>query len=423
MRGKLPGLRAKRRALVLLPSRPMPARDPDTPGPMGERPAVDRATDKVEAVVRLAGGVAHDFNNLLTVIAGNAETILELGDAQPWRREILEIADAARRAATLTHQLLAFSRQQVLNPRATDVGDLVRTQRPALEHLAGPRVRFEVSTAGEAALAFVDADQLVEALRHLVRNASEAMPDGGDVVLAVRVEDVDADAAAERTPMPTGAYVVLSLRDSGLGMDAGTLARAFEPFFTTKGQKHGTGMGLPAVYGIVKQSGGFIWLDSAPGAGTTCEIYLPAVDVHATSVRQRTPVRGHALREGAILLVEDEDLVRQLARRTLERAGFQVVDAPNAQVALSAVRDGGFVPDLLLTDVIMPGMDGRELASVLEEEYPGVAVILMSGFADPRLPMLTPTGGTRRFYLEKPFSLEDLRQRVREALAAAAVGG
>ncbi|MBL8959512.1 MAG: response regulator [Gemmatimonadetes bacterium] len=378
---------------------------------------IAQVTEKVEAVVRLAGGVAHDFNNLLTVIAGNAEGILERGAEGEFRAEIAEIADAARRAAVLTHQLLAFSRQLVLHPRATDLDRVLDLVWDDLARQAGPSVRLVRHTRTSGGIV-VDAAQLASAIRQVVCNAIEAMPDGGDVHVAVEDADLD-DTATERLhPMPPGAYVLLEVRDTGTGMDDETLRRAMEPFFTTKGQKHGTGMGLPTVYGIVKQSGGFMWLDSSPGGGTTVRLYFPRITEPALLSRSRTPARVHAGDgQGSILLVEDEDLVRQLTRRTLVRAGYHVVEAPNAHAALVEVRERGLTPTLLLTDVVMPGMDGRELATLLERELPGLSVILMSGFVDPRVP-LAGREGSARVFLEKPFTLDRLRSLVREAMRA-----
>ena len=387
-----------------------------TPGP--DTQTIAQVTEKVEAVVRLAGGVAHDFNNLLTVITCNAQAILEASDGGEHRAEVEEIALAARRAAVLTHQLLAFSRQLVLNPRATRLDHVVDLVWDDLTRAAGRSIRLHRSDGDAGGEIVVDAAQVAEAVRHLVFNAIEAMPDGGDIWLSVTDVDVDAHAVRSLRPMPPGPYVRLEVRDTGPGMDATTLQRAMEPFFTTKGQKHGTGMGLPTVFGIVKQSGGFMWLDSQPGEGTTCVVYFPRVADPVLLSRTRTPVRARiAEGEGSILLVEDEELVRQLARRTLVREGYQVVDAPNAHAALIEVRERGFMPSLLLTDVVMPGMDGRELASLLEREMPGLAVILMSGFVDSRVP-LAGVDGTARFFLEKPFTLERLRALVRDAMRA-----
>jgi nitrogen-specific signal transduction histidine kinase/CheY-like chemotaxis protein len=375
-----------------------------------------QATERVEAVVRLTRGIAHDFNNLLTVISGNAEGILEARDAGPHRGEVEEIADAARRAAVLTHQLLAFSRQLVLNPRPTSLDRVLDTVWEGQARAAGPGIRMHREQQGTPGGVFVDALQLAKAIGHLMRNAIEAMPHGGELSVVVADVDVDAALADALRPMPPGPYARLELWDTGVGMDPETLRRAMEPFFTTKGQKHGTGMGLPTVYGIVKQSGGFIWLSSVVGRGTACRLYFPRLAEPSVMPHLRTPVRREPSEgRGPILLVEDEELVRQLTRRTLTRAGYQVVDVRNAHEALVEVRERGLVPSLLLTDVVMPGMDGRELATVMERELPGLPVILMSGFVDPGRPVVSGTGAPR-FFLEKPFALERLRAMVSDAM-------
>jgi CheY-like chemotaxis protein len=378
--------------------------------------AASRDARGVEAVVRLVGGVAHDFNNLLTVIGANAQHLTqELPADSALRREAGEIAEAARRAATLTHQLLAFSRQLVMQPRHGRLTDLVADAWPQLQRLITPGVELRRLPDTSSALAWVDPALLTQALGHLVQNAVEAMPHGGTVAVGVRDVYLDSGFAAEHRPMTPGHYVLLEVSDNGVGMAADVLGRALEPFFTTKGQKHGTGMGLAAVYGIVKQSGGFIWLDSRVSFGTTCRIYLPRAPERESSPRVRTPSpipRPEGL--FTILVVEDEDLVRMLAKRTLERAGYRVVDAPNGHVALDLVREGNVQPDLLLTDIVMPGIDGRDLAATLETECPGMGVILMSGFVDRR--EANVIASTRWPFLPKPFSLDDLRSKVRETL-------
>ena len=379
--------------------------------------ALARATEKIEAVVRLAGGVAHDFNNLLTVIAGNAESILaEMHAGSVHHTELAEIAEAARRASTLTHQLLAFSRQLVLQPQIIDPNEVVTARWESLVNLAGPPRRLSRAISKELGAVSVDPSLFGQALTHLVRNAAEATREEGSIEVALSNVILTDDYVAEHRPMPVGEYVLLRVHDTGVGMDADTLARAFDPFFTTKTQRHGTGMGLPSVYGIVKQSGGYIWLESEPGRGTECLVFLPRVLPRAGVPRARTPVR--VLRQGApptIVVAEDEDLVRELTRRTLERAGYHVVDAPNGHAALELVRSRGLQPDLLVTDIVMPGMDGRELAAAMEIEFPGLAVVLISGFADQREPALS-LGAGRWGFLAKPFGLDELRRVVSEAL-------
>ncbi len=379
--------------------------------------ALARAAERVEAIVRLAGGVAHDFNNLLTVIGANAHHLEQvLGGNSPHAAEAAEISEAARRAATLTHQLLAFSRQLVLQPRPTDLTDVLDARWHSLVEIGGSRVQLRRTVESSLGTVIVDPHLIGQALTHVVRNAVEAMPHGGVVDLVISNADVDSDFAAQHHPMPRDAYVLIEVRDTGRGMDATTLARALEPFFSTKGTKHGRGMGLPAVYGIVKQSGGFIWLDSAENQGTSCRIYLPRAATPSPMQGLRQPARtvSSGGRE-TVLVVEDEELVRLLTRRTLERSGYRVFDAPNADAALALVRDHGVQPDLLVTDIVMPGMDGRALASVLSQQLPGLAVVLMSGYFDQRDGGASIAGEPWAF-LPKPFTLADLRTAVRDAL-------
>lgn len=383
-------------------------------GPGATSEALARATERVETIVRLAGGVAHDFNNLLTVIGANAQHLESaLGPDSPHAAEATEIAAAARRAAVLTHQLLAFSRQLVLQPRPLQLSEVVEGRWRSLVEIAGSRVQLRRTIEASTGTVVVDPQLLGQALTHVVRNAVEAMPDGGVVDISVSDAEVDGVFADRHPPMPRDAYVLLEVRDTGEGMDEPTLARALEPFFSTRGTRHGRGMGLPAVYGIVKQSGGFIWLDSARGVGTAVRIYLPRVSADAVRPPSRTPVPASAGDRATVLVVEDEELVRLLARRTLERSGYRVFDAPNADTALALVRQHGVRPDLLLSDIVMPGMDGRTLAALLSQDLPGVAVVLMSGYFDQRT---TAPGSETWGFLPKPFTLAELRSAVRDTL-------
>ena len=393
-----------------VPLAPAPREDP-------HEADLARAREKVDAVVRLAGGVAHDFNNLLTVIAGNAQALLESLPADlAARTEVSEIAEAARRASTLTHQLLAFSRQLVLHPRLLDVDAVVEARWAALRAEAPAGVSLERVPEPSLGRVLADPGLLDQVITHLVRNALDATRSGGRVLVEARNVVVDDAFAAMHRPMVPGEYVLLEVSDTGIGMDTATLARAFEPFFTTKGQRHGTGMGLPTVYGIVKQSGGYLWVESTPGVGTRCRVYLPRAASPSEPARPRTPIRTDAgPGRGTVLVVEDEDLVRILTRRTLERSGYRVYEAANAAAALDLVQALGLQPDLLLTDIVMPGASGRELASAMERLFPAIAVILMSGFVDQREPLV---GGGHWSFLAKPFSLDELRAKVAEAMGA-----
>lgn len=378
--------------------------------------ALARAAERVEAIVRLAGGVAHDFNNLLTVIGANALHLQQvMGPDSPHAAEAAEISEAARRAATLTHQLLAFSRQLVLQPRPTNLGDVLDARWQSLVAIGGSRVQLRRTVESSLGTVVVDPHLIGQALGHVVRNAVDAMPHGGVVDIVISNAEVDGAFAALHQPMPRDAYVLIEVRDTGRGMDAETLAHAMEPFFSTKGTKHGHGMGLPAVYGIVKQSGGFIWLDSAERQGTTCRIYLPRAGTQEPISGIRSMPRVVASGRETVLVVEDEELVRLLTRRTLERSGYRVYEAPNADTALTLVREHGVQPDLLVSDIVMPGMDGRALAATLTRQIPGLPVVLMSGYFDQRAGR-SSFAGESWVFLPKPFTLAELRSCVRDAL-------
>ncbi|MEP7381268.1 MAG: PAS domain S-box protein [Gemmatimonadota bacterium] len=370
-------------------------------------------SQRIEAVGRLAGGVAHDFNNLLTVISGNAQALLAARQLpEALREEMDEIAQAADRAATLTRQLLAFSRQQVLQPRVLDLNEVLRGIWTLVQHLVGESVVLELRAAESLGAVTADPVQVEQVLINLAVNARDAMPDGGRLVIETAVVTADARFARQHEPMPAGEYIRLQVRDSGSGMDETTRARVFDPFFTTKALGHGTGMGLPTVYGIVKQSGGYIWIESALGTGTTITIYLPQ-SAPAERVTP-PPLSARELRRGSetILVAEDEELVRAMARRTLERAGYRVLEASNGVEALAAAATLGEELDLLLTDIVMPEMGGRELAATLRRERPSLRILFMSGYTQERESHLSAGEGISHF-LHKPFTLHELRERVR----------
>ncbi len=370
-------------------------------------------SQRIEAVGRLAGGVAHDFNNLLTVIRGNAQLILATGGLPTEQQEELdEISQAADRAATLTRQLLAFSRQQVLQPRVLDLNEVVAAVWKLLERLVGEAVTLECNAGDSLGAVTADPVQVEQVLLNLVVNARDAMPNGGRLVIETSNLAADEAFARAHPPMPAGEYVRLSVADNGLGMDAITLSRAFEPFFTTKELGHGTGMGLSTVYGVVKQSGGFIWVDSVLGKGSTFAIYLPRTTTTPRAGGGRTTPAEVRRGSETILVVEDEQLVRAMARRTLERAGYRVYEAANGEEALTIARELGARLDLLLTDIVMPVMGGRELAATLQRERPELCILFMSGYTHEREAHLSAGGGISHF-LHKPFTLDELRGRVR----------
>jgi two-component system, cell cycle sensor histidine kinase and response regulator CckA len=373
-----------------------------------------RQSQKMEAIGRLAGGVAHDFNNLLTVIRGHGELMLrKLGGDHPQRRNLQEIGLAAERASALTHQLLAFSRKQVLQPRTLDLGEVVDRMSTLLQRLIGEDV--ELVTRRREALGSVRADpaQMEQVILNLAVNGRDAMPRGG--VLDVELANVDVDEACAHghAGMVPGAYVVLSVTDTGHGMDADTKARIFEPFFTTKEAGKGTGLGLATVYGIVKQSGGFIWVYSEPGRGTTFKMYLPRVDQPPEPLSTRpgpAAVRGTE----TVLLVEDEDALRSLLRELLESFGYSVLEAGLGADALRVAREHPGAIHVLLSDLVMPQMTGRELAERLTRLRPETKVLFMSGYAAGAAPRHEIPGGAA--YIEKPFTADAVAGAIRALL-------
>jgi len=377
-----------------------------------------RQAQKMEAVGRLAGGIAHDFNNILTAITGHADLLLEdLGHHDPRRADVDEIRRSAERAAGLTRQLLAFSRQQVLQPKVVDLNALVLDMDKLLRRLIGEDV--ELATVLDPTLGRVTADpgQLEQVIVNLAVNARDAMPQGGKLTLETRNIDLDSSYTLEHSLVKPGPYVQLTVSDSGIGMDEETQAHAFEPFFTTKPRGQGTGLGLAMVYGTVKQSGGFIWVYSEPGRGATFKIYLPRVDAPVESAAPPAPVERPPRGSETVLLAEDEPAVRAIARQALERQGYTVLAAPSGADALALAAQHGATIHLLLTDVVMPGMSGRDLADRLTAKRHGIRVLYISGYTDNaivRHGMLEPGLA----YLQKPFRPDALVRKVREVLDA-----
>ena len=376
-----------------------------------------RQAQKMEAVGRLAGGIAHDFNNILTAITGYADLLLEdLRPSDSRHQDVAEIRKAADRAAGLTRQLLAFSRQQVLQPSVIDVKTLVGDLEKMLGRLLGEDVELGTRLAPDTGRVKADAGQLEQVLMNLAVNARDAMPHGGKLTLETSNVDLSEGYAADHYPARPGSYVMIAVTDTGTGMSEETQAHMFEPFFTTKEKGKGTGLGLATVYGIIKQSGGFIWVYSELGHGTTFKIYLPRVGESADLVKGPAPARARAAGGSeTVLLAEDEAPVRAVARQVLERHGYTVLEAPSAEAALDiAARYSGAI-HLLLTDVIMPGLSGRELATRLADLRPEARVIFMSGYTDDavtRHGVLEPGLA----YLQKPFTPDALGQKVREVL-------
>ena len=377
-----------------------------------------RQSQKMEAVGRLAGGIAHDFNNLLMVISGYSEFLLDrLGPDPALRAPAQEIASASDRASALTRQLLAFSRKQMLAPKVLDLNGVLTENLKMLRRMIGEDIDLVMVPGANLGRVRADAGQIEQVIMNLAVNARDAMPTGGKLTIETSNVDLDEDYVRIHAPLRPGEYVMVAISDTGMGMDAETQSRIFEPFFTTKGVK-GTGLGLSTVYGIVKQSGGYIWVYSEIGKGTTFKIYLPRVAAMGEAVAQvAAAAEVHRTEPGTetILLVEDETNLRYLARQFLEKQGYKVIEAADGAVAMQiAVAHEGII-HLLLTDVIMPGMNGRELAQRISEIRPNVKVLYMSGYTENVIGHDgTLDAGVR--LLQKPFNLRDLKDKVREVL-------
>jgi two-component system cell cycle sensor histidine kinase/response regulator CckA len=374
-----------------------------------------RQAQKMEAVGHLAGGIAHDFNNLLTVILGYSETLLtELSHDRHLRDMVLEVYQVGERAAMLTRQLLAFSRKQVLAPQVVDLNGIVMDLEKMLRRLIGEDIELHVAPAADLGRVFADPGQLEQVLLNLVVNARDAMPRGGQLTIETRNVELDAAYAQDHLAVQPGSYVLLAVSDTGCGMDEATRARLFEPFFTTKEPGKGTGLGLATVYGIVKQSGGDIFVYSEVGRGTTFKIYLPRVQQPLAPPGPkglgRMP-RG----DETVLLVEDEDSVRGLSRHVLLLSGYRVLEARNGDEALGISGDYAGAIDLLLTDVVMPNMGGRELADHMSRQRPTLKVLYLSGYTEDAVVRHGVLAADTAF-LQKPFTPAALAQKVRDVL-------
>ena len=366
-----------------------------------------RQSQKMEAMGLLAGGVAHDFNNLLTSISGYANFAAEsIPESHPARTDLREVLKASDLAASLTRQLLAFSRRQVSKPEVLDLNDVVNDSIGMLRRLIGPTVEMAVRLDDSLGTVLVDAGQIRQVIINLAVNGRDAMPEGGRLAIETNSVVVDSEHA-ERRGIAPGNYVMFSVTDTGEGIPPEIQERIFEPFFTTKEQGKGTGLGLSTSYGIVRQAGGFIWVYSEPGSGTTFKVYLPVASSDAAAKPSATHVAAVAPSSGAaVLVVEDDSAVRTFARRALERAGFTVLVAENGDAALDVLSQENTVR-VVITDVIMPGMSGGVLGRMLEELYPSINVLYTSGF--PRDEMPAKTGIPANVsYLEKPYSSADL---------------
>lgn len=375
-----------------------------------------RAAQRLQAVGTLAGGMAHEVNNMMTAVLGFGELVTTaLGVDHPQRPDVDEMIRAGVRAAQVTRQLLAFSRQQVLKPAVVDVGLIVNELGALLRRLAGSDRRLDIKSPPYPVRVVADRGQLEQVLINLAANARDATHTNG--IIAIETEAVSLDQETLRLHreegLAAGQYVRLTVRDDGEGMAPDTVARAFEPFFTTKAVGHGTGLGLSMVYGIAKQSGGYAHIESTPGAGAAVSVYLPLVDAEATiSAEGQAASRGRGER---ILVVEDETVVRSLARRGLEAAGYTVYQAPNGAAALQFLSTKSGMIDLVLTDVVMPNMNGRQLAEAIAKQHPGLPLLFMSGYSGDEISRrgLMVLGAS---FIQKPFTLEALASAVRQRL-------
>jgi len=376
-----------------------------------------RQAMKMEAIGRLAGGIAHDFSNVLTVITGACERLQDdiPADLTSAATDVDTILNNCWRAASLTRQLLAFSRRQTLSPQALNLGQLVGNSGRLLMPLIGEHIELRMEIAPDLHPIEADPVQIEQVLLNLAINARDAMPDGGSLLLRVANTVVSEEFARSHPPIVAGPYVLLEVQDTGCGMSPGTKARAFEPFFTTKGLD-GTGLGLSTVYGIVKQSGGYIWISSQPEQGTTFTIHMPPTTVQPTAEAPRTPAR-RATQRATILLTEDDPDVRQMLAMLLDSAGHTVIEAENPDHALERAKQYQGHIDLLLTDVVMPGGTGRDLARRIESVRPNLRVLYISGYPE--------YGGMSAFesvlepgvpFLAKPFTRDVLIQKINDML-------
>jgi two-component system, cell cycle sensor histidine kinase and response regulator CckA len=377
---------------------------------------------KMEAVGQLAGGIAHDFNNLLTAILGYTNLVLEeVPGEDPLRADLEEIRSAGERAASLTSQLLAFSRRQILMPQLVDVNTLISSLQKLLRRLVTEQVEIVAALAPKLPAVRADPASLEQVIVNLAVNARDAMPTGGRLTIETAIVELDAVYAATHIPLVPGRYVMIAISDSGIGMDESTRARIFEPFFTTKGQGKGIGLGLATVYGIVKQNGGYIWVYSEPGEGTVFKVYLPPAEMPSAVTRaDGSSAADTRKRRGweTVLLVEDEDAVRALAREVLRRHGYVVLEARHGVDALRLAERHPDEIHLMITDLVMPHMSGGELAKRLSADRPKMKVLFMSGYTEQGVLHRDLTAGAA--FMQKPFTPELLARRVRSVLDAEA---
>jgi signal transduction histidine kinase/ActR/RegA family two-component response regulator len=375
-----------------------------------------RQSQKVEAIGRLAGGVAHDFNNLLTVIKGYSQlTLAEMKAEDPFRENIEEIKKSADRASDLTRQLLAFSRRQIMEMKVLDLNTILQNLEKMLRRLIGEDIGLTFLSGDDLRRVKVDPGQIEQVIINLSVNARDAMPKGGKLTIETANAVLDEEYARKHIAVKPGRYVMVSVSDTGMGMTPEVRERVFEPFFTTKERGRGTGLGLSTVYGIVKQSGGNIWIYSEPDRGTTFKIYLPQVDEALEELREKVETRELPRGIETVLIVEDDKEVRKLVARILENHGYKVLEASQGSEALPLSKEYKEQIHLMLADVVMPGLDGRELAERIKLLHPRMKVLYMSGYTENAI---THHGILEKGmnYIQKPFTVDALTRKVREVL-------
>jgi PAS domain S-box-containing protein len=379
-----------------------------------------RQAQKMEAVGQLAGGIAHDFNNLLTVIKGNSQLLLEKLHAVDSRRcGVEQIQKAADRAASLIYQLLAFSRKQVIEFRVLDLNSMIASTMQLLRRLMGEHIELTIIEGKDLGRVKADPSQMEQVVMNLALNARDAMPQGGKLILETENVEINQEHRSEDASISPGQYVMLRVSDTGIGMDKETLAHIFEPFFTTKAVGKGTGLGLSTVYGIVQQSNGFLTAQSQPGVGSSFRVYLPRVDQPADEIEALGPGEIDFQGSETVLVVEDEEGVRSLITMLLTRNGYRVMEASTGEDALNLSQNISGPIHLLITDLVLPRMNGRELSERMAEHYPAVRTLFMSGYTDDAT-LKDGVLESRAAFLQKPFSMETLLHKVREVLGKAA---
>jgi CheY-like chemotaxis protein len=377
-----------------------------------------RQAQKMEAVGRLAGGIAHDFNNLMMIVTSYAQLLLEKKPEPPMRRYAENILDAGKKAADVTRQLLAFSRKQILQPTIIDINELIQELNKMLPRLLGADIEMILRLQPDLWHVRADSGQMEQVIMNVAINARDAMPRGGKIIFETRNVELHHSYTLEQTTVQSGSYAVLAITDTGVGMDAETKNRVFEPFFTTKEVGKGTGLGLATVYGIVKQSNGYIWVDSDLGKGSTFTIYLPcaAEEIPETGTHEPTIAELPGGTE-TILLIEDEPGLRAAAREFLELKGYTVLEASSGTDAVRIANDYKLPIQVVLTDLVMPGMSGTEAVKEIKQRHVNARVVYMSGYTDRALSPEAMADGA--VFIQKPFSLDSLAQKLADCMSPA----